>query len=109
MNLRFSYMFATAAIAFTSACGEPLLPGPPDDSGTLEGPIDGLTGSQSAAHARGDAEFARVFSSASGLGPLFVAPSCSSCHVADGRGHPLFTITRFGRHGANGFDPMESV
>lgn len=92
-----------------SACGDPLLPGLPDEAQTLEGPIDGLTGSQLAAHTRGDVEFARVFSPASGLGPLFVAPSCSSCHVADGKGHPLFTITRFGRNTAGGFDPMESV
>ncbi|MGK2961654.1 MAG: di-heme oxidoredictase family protein [Gemmatimonadaceae bacterium] len=88
-------------------CGDPLLPGPRDESLTLEGPIAGLDGSQEAAHARGDAEFARSFTPATGLGPLFVATSCASCHVGDGRGHPLFTITRFGRSTATGFDAME--
>jgi CxxC motif-containing protein (DUF1111 family) len=97
-----------AALSFAWGCGDPLLPGAPDPSTTLEGPIDGLSGHQEAAHARGDAEFARSFTPATGLGPLFVATSCSACHVADGRGHPLFTITRFGRWTSSGFDPMES-
>lgn len=101
------FCLAAASLALLG-CGDPLLPGPPDDSGTLEGPIDGLNGSQAAAHARGDVEFARTFTPATGLGPLFVATSCASCHVADGRGHPLFNITRFGRPGATRFDPMES-
>ena len=97
-----------AALPLLLGCSDLLLPGAVDPETTLEGPIAGLDGAQEAAHARGDAEFARQFIPASGLGPLFVAPSCSSCHVADGRGHPLFTITRFGRPGTHGFDPMES-
>jgi CxxC motif-containing protein (DUF1111 family) len=75
---------------------------------SLDGAIEGLNGSQLAAHSRGDAEFARSFSPASGLGPMFVASSCASCHVADGRGHPVFNITRFGRPGTASFDAMES-
>ena len=98
-----------AALLGTTACGEPLLPGAPDADATLDGPIHGLSGAQLAAHARGDAEFGRTFTHASGLGPMFVATSCSSCHVADGRGHPLFNITRFGRQTSDGFDPMELV
>lgn len=104
--------FATRVLGvllIATACGEPFLPAAPDASQTLDGPIDGLTGAQMAAHSRGDAEFARSFSHASGLGPMFVATSCASCHVADGRGHPLFNITRFGRQTTNGFDPMELV
>ena len=101
-------VLVAAALPLLLGCSDLLLPGAVDPEQTLEGPIDGLDGAQEAAHARGDAEFARQFTPASGLGPLFVAPSCSSCHVADGRGHPLFTITRFGRTGSTGFDPMES-
>jgi CxxC motif-containing protein (DUF1111 family) len=93
----------------TAACGEPLLPGAPDADLTLDGPIDGLTGSQVAAHVRGDGEFGRVFSPAMGLGPIFVASSCASCHVGDNRGHPVFNLTRFGRWTNTGFDPLESV
>lgn len=98
-----------AALSLFTGCGDLLLPGPVNPSETLEGPIAGLDPAQEAAHARGDAEFARQFTPATGLGPLFVATSCSSCHVADGRGHPLFTITRFGRQTTAGFDRMESV
>jgi len=91
-----------------ASCGAPLLPDAPDDTLTLEGPFDGLTGVQASAHAVGDGEFARHFNPATGLGPVFVATSCSACHVADGRGHPVFNITRFGRPGPDGFDAMEA-
>ncbi|MBP6773270.1 MAG: hypothetical protein KA154_09755 [Gemmatimonadaceae bacterium] len=99
---------ALCLLAALAACGGPLLPDAPDDTLTLEGPFDGLTGAQASAHAFGDGEFARHFNPGTGLGPLFVASSCSSCHVADGRGHPVFNITRFGRPGPDGFDSMEA-
>ncbi len=38
-----------------------------------------------------------VFSAANGLGPMFVANSCGSCHAGDGKGHPFTTLTRFGQ------------
>jgi CxxC motif-containing protein (DUF1111 family) len=104
---RFLQSILAGSAILMAACGDPLLPGAPDEAETLEGPIEGLTGPQLAAHARGDAEFARIFGPEAGLGPLFVAASCASCHVADGKGHPLFTITRFGRQSGAGFDPME--
>lgn len=61
-----------------------------------------------ASHARGDGEFARRFAAVDGLGPIFVAPSCEACHVGDGKGHPLFDITRFGRLSGGVFDRMEA-
>jgi CxxC motif-containing protein (DUF1111 family) len=60
-------------------------------------------------HVAGDEEFARVFSAASGLGPVFVATSCEACHAGDGKGHPLFNITRFGRSVGGNFDPMHAT
>jgi CxxC motif-containing protein (DUF1111 family) len=102
------WLRALAAVAVVlSGCSEPLLPGPRDESSTLDGPLEGLSPGQVATHAQGDAEFSRIFAPADGLGPLFVATSCESCHVGDGKGHPLFDITRFGRPGAGAFDPME--
>jgi CxxC motif-containing protein (DUF1111 family) len=95
------------ACAAVSSCAEPLLPGPRDQNATLDGPIDGLSPGQLGVHAQGDAEFSRVFAPSDGLGPLFVATSCESCHVGDGKGHPLFDITRFGRRTGGEFDPME--
>mgnify|MGYP002778572953 FL=1 len=100
---------AALCAAALVACSEPLLPGPARDDARLDGPLDGLAGPQLAAHAAGDAEFSRHFTPAEGLGPLFIATSCESCHVGDGKGHPLFDITRFGRPGAGGaFDPMRA-
>lgn len=94
---------------FLGACDH-LTPGAPDEAQELAGLIDGLSGPQRALHLKGDEEFARVFSVGDGLGPVFVAASCESCHVGDGKGHPLFLITRFGRSGGGagsaGFDPM---
>ena len=84
------------------------LPGAPSPDQVLDGPLEELSGPQRAAFLAGDAEFNRVFSSADGLGPIFVAPSCASCHVGDGKGHPAFNLTRFGRTRDGGFDPMRA-
>lgn len=100
--------FTLLLIVSGAGCGDPLLPDAPNHELTLEGPFESLSSAQVAEHARGDGEFARHFTPATGLGPLFVATSCASCHVADGRGHPVFNITRFGRPADVGFDPMES-
>ncbi len=83
-----------------------LLPSAPDETTLLDGPIAGLTGPQLAAFLAGDREFGRAFTVAEGLGPMFVAASCASCHVGDGKGHPVFNLTRFGRMTAGGFDAM---
>ncbi|NNE69691.1 MAG: c-type cytochrome [Rhodothermales bacterium] len=84
-------------------------PSLPDDSDVLAGPLEGLSGAQMASHLKGDAGFARVFSPAEGLGPLFVAASCESCHVADGKGHDVTTLTRFGQFRGGRFDPMREA
>lgn len=99
----------TLAVAFAvtvSACGEPFFPDAPRDDSILEGPIAGLTAPQHALFLRGDAEFGRAFAATEGLGPLFIAQSCDACHAGDGKGHPVFDITRFGRYDGATFDPM---
>jgi CxxC motif-containing protein (DUF1111 family) len=68
--------------------------------------MEGLTQPQLARHFAGDREFGRRFGTADGLGPIFVAASCESCHVGDGKGHPAFALTRFGRMTAAGYDPL---
>jgi CxxC motif-containing protein (DUF1111 family) len=85
------------------------MPDLPDEAFTLEGPIAGLSPSQVGSHAQGDREFARQFTPADGLGPLFIATSCQSCHAGDGKGHPLFDITRFGRGAGGDFDPLAEL
>jgi CxxC motif-containing protein (DUF1111 family) len=90
------------------AC-DSLLPAGPDDTTLLDGPVSGLTGAQLAAFAQGDEEFNRVFSDGEGAGPIFVASSCGACHVGDGKGHPVFNLTRFGRMTGGVFDPMRAL
>ena len=64
----------------------------------LDGPVDGLSESENIRFFRGDIAFNDdVFSPGMGLGPLFVANSCGSCHPGDGKGHPFTTLTRFGQ------------
>ena len=95
-----------AALLFTAGCE--LLPDAPESDEILDGPIEGLTPAQLSIFAAGDEEFGRRFTVEAGLGPLFVAPSCDSCHPGDGDGHPLFNITRFGRSSVDGFDGMRA-
>jgi CxxC motif-containing protein (DUF1111 family) len=63
--------------------------------------VEGLTAAENIAFTRGDAAFNdEIFTVENGLGPLFVATSCGSCHPGDGKGHPFTTLTRFsGPHG----------
>jgi CxxC motif-containing protein (DUF1111 family) len=103
-----SFVAALAITLFLGACGDFFLPGSPPPDEILEGPIDGLTPPQRALFVHGDEEFGRRFVPAEGLGPLFIAQSCDACHAGDGKGHPLFDITRFGRYVGPTFDPMAS-
>ena len=96
-----------APLLFLLGC-DALLPGAPSTDQVLEGPVEGLSGPQLAAFLAGDGEFSRIFGTADGLGPIFVAASCESCHVGDGKGHPLFNLRRFGRMQPSGFDPMRN-
>jgi CxxC motif-containing protein (DUF1111 family) len=97
-----------AAVALALAACDAVMPAAPSERDELAGMLPGLSGPQRAMHLAGDAEFARVFAAADGLGPIFVATACEACHVGDGKGHPLFNITRFGRDTIGGFDPMRA-
>jgi CxxC motif-containing protein (DUF1111 family) len=94
-------------VATATGCGI-LFPDLPDDDEVLDAPLDGLSGAQLRVHVAGDEAFGRSFGPEDGLGPLFVASSCESCHVGEGKGHLLFNITRFGRVGQS-FDPMREM
>ncbi|GHN01835.1 hypothetical protein WSM22_33240 [Cytophagales bacterium WSM2-2] len=74
-----------------------------DDSQMLDGPMEGLTAAERQQFIRGDIAFNdQIFTTENGLGPLFVATSCGSCHLGDGKGHPFTTLTRFGQPDENG-------
>ncbi len=84
-------------MAFTCGC-ESLIPEAPAEDSLLDGPVEGLFPEQQGQFLEGDIAFNdEVFSSETGLGPFFVATSCASCHVGDGKGHPFTTLTRFGQ------------
>ncbi|KAA9341205.1 c-type cytochrome [Larkinella humicola] len=79
------------------AC-DTLLPKAQLDHDLLDGPIGELTPEQNALFLEGDRGFNdEIFTPATGLGPIFVASSCGSCHAGDGKGHPFTTLTRFGQ------------
>jgi CxxC motif-containing protein (DUF1111 family) len=80
-----------------------ILPSAPADNAILDGPIEGLTGEQNAQFLAGDVAFNdEVFVPETGLGPIFVANSCGSCHAKDGKGHPFTTLIRFGQTDSTG-------
>ncbi|MGQ0767166.1 MAG: di-heme oxidoredictase family protein [Gemmatimonadota bacterium] len=83
---------------FAAACGDALTTVTPD-SDLFDAPIEGLTAAELAAFIRGDEEFGRRFSPASGLGPIFNNVSCASCHSGDGRGILSNSLQRIGSPG----------
>ena len=89
-------------IAGGIAC-EKVLPKAPADDEILDGPVEGLTPEQHQLFLRGDVAFNDdIFTAETGLGPIFVATSCGSCHAGDGKGHPFTTLTRFGQTDSTG-------
>jgi CxxC motif-containing protein (DUF1111 family) len=90
------------SLFMTTSC-EDILTQEPEMEDILDGPIDGLSSSESLEFLEGDVAFnEQVFTAETGLGPLFVATSCVSCHAGDGKGHPFTTLTRFGQSDVSG-------
>lgn len=98
MNIK-TWLFG---LLLLSAC-EAFEPDAPADFEILDGPVEGLNEAENLQFLRGDVAFNNeIFTAANGLGPLFVATSCGSCHAGDGKGHPSTTLTRFGQSDENG-------
>ena len=83
------------------SCEKTILEGPLDED-VLDGQLEGLSFDENLLFLKGDEAFAEVFTSNNGLGPVFVANSCITCHAGDGKGHPFTTLTRFGQVDASG-------
>lgn len=95
-------LFFIFIVSLYVSCAK-LMPGGPAADEVLDGPLEGLTTEQKKRFLKGDAAFNdEVFSSGNGLGPLFVASSCATCHAGDGKGHPFTTLTRFGQRDSTG-------
>src|SRR5579862_7831427 len=93
---------AVASMMLLASC-ETIEPSAPVADALLDGLVNGLSNAQSEQHQRGDNAFNnQVFTSSSGLGPIFVGTSCGECHAGDGKGAPFTTLTRFGQSDTNG-------
>jgi CxxC motif-containing protein (DUF1111 family) len=104
MGREYRSALAGAAVAMICLVScEHLEPAAPAADEVLDGPVEGLTFAQNAQHLRGDKAFNDdIFTTETGLGPIFVATSCGSCHPGDGKGHPFTTLTRFGQTDVTG-------
>ncbi len=94
-------LFIVGFIAVLSC--QKMEPKAPADDQLLDGPVEGLTAEEKIQFIRGDVAFNdEIFTSETGLGPIFVSTSCGSCHAGDGKGHPFTTLTRFGQTDSTG-------
>jgi CxxC motif-containing protein (DUF1111 family) len=67
----------------------------------LCGPVS-LSSAQTLLFSQGNDQFFATRTTATGLGPYFVATGCGSCHSSDNRGHPFTILTRFGQTDSTG-------
>jgi CxxC motif-containing protein (DUF1111 family) len=104
MPSRIPFILCLIAVLVTLmvAC-EKIMPGAAPEDELLDGPVNGLNYEQSRRFLAGDVAFNdEIFIPTKGLGPVFVATSCGSCHAGDGKGHPFTTLTRFGQTDESG-------
>ena len=97
MRIPSPYRFVTGLVACAAlfACKD-ILTESPASGDVFDSPVDGLTDSELAVFAKGDAEFSRRFAPNTGLGPIFNNTSCFSCHSGDGRGRLENSLLRIG-------------
>lgn len=73
------------------------MPVAPEMDAAMDGQVEGLTYEQNKLFVEGTFEFDKIYNSEMGLGPIYVAPACASCHTGDNRGHPSTGLVRFGQ------------
>jgi CxxC motif-containing protein (DUF1111 family) len=99
MKKKLFVLYGSIALMIVYLSCSKVLPGVPGDDQILDGPMEGLTSEQKILFIKGDVAFNdEVFTKETGLGPIFVATSCGTCHAGDGKGHPFSTLTRFGQN-----------
>src|SRR5690625_2127757 len=81
---------------------EYMAPAEPEEYEELDGHIEGLRHEEQKQFLAGDSAFDEVFTIEMGLGPVFVATSCESCHARDGKGNPFVKFIRFGQSDSTG-------
>ena len=100
MKLRI--LITLISVIVVIACEKTMPPAPAENS-LLDGPMEGLSPEEQRQFLSGDIAFNDdIFTAETGLGPVFVANSCGSCHAGDGKGHPFVSFTRFGQSDTSG-------
>ncbi len=102
MKNSFKLTIGMCLLALGMVACDKVLPAGPEDNELLDGPIEGLTIEQQNLFLAGDEAFGEIYTIEKGLGPTFVATSCSSCHTGDGKGHPNRALVRFGQSDGTG-------
>ena len=98
-----SMLLIIGGIVFTAVSCQKIFPGEPEEHELLDGPLEDLSYEEGSRFFRGDQTFNdKIFTAETGLGPIFVATSCGSCHPGDGKGHPFSTLIRFGQSDSTG-------
>lgn len=100
MNI-YKIAFCSFIVLILISC-ETLAPPMPEENELLDGPMEGLSSEELIQFIKGDEAFGEVFTIEKGLGPVFNANQCSSCHPGDGKGFPFVRFTRFGQIDATG-------
>lgn len=101
--MKYYAVFGLFVVLLVGISCHKLLPKSPEVNELLDGPVEGLTTSENSRFLAGDRAFNdEVFTASTGLGPLFNAPSCGTCHAGDGKGHPFTTLIRFGQSDSTG-------
>ncbi|HEY1039130.1 MAG TPA: di-heme oxidoredictase family protein [Bacteroidia bacterium] len=96
-------LFTVSCLLLLIAGCKKIMPKAPAEDEVLDGPVEGLTAAEKDRFLKGDLAFNDdIFTPQNGLGPIFVANSCGSCHAGDGKGHPFTTLTRFGQTDSTG-------
>lgn len=73
-----------------------------EENELLDGPLSTLSPEENKRFLKGDEAFVEIFTAGTGLGPVFVANQCASCHAGDGKGTPFVEFIRFGQADTNG-------
>ncbi|MGB0390725.1 MAG: di-heme oxidoredictase family protein [Salibacteraceae bacterium] len=89
-----SIVFLLALVFFSC---KKTMPPEPEENSVLDGPLKNLSTEELVKFLRGDEAFGEVFTIKKGLGPIFIANQCASCHAGDGKGNPFVGFRRFGQ------------
>jgi CxxC motif-containing protein (DUF1111 family) len=90
------------SVSITLASCDKIFPEEAEISNVLEGPISDLSETEKNQFLQGDKAFGEIYTSETGLGPIYVENSCVSCHVGGGKSHLNSIVTRFGQFDETG-------